>query len=347
MYKFGICGHFGGNKDLLNGQTVKTKILTQELRLALGSESVQIVDTYGWRENPAKLFMKCFKLIKDSENIIILPAHNGVKIFVPLFALLNTKFQRKIHYAVIGGWLPEFVKKEKYLLYFLKKFNNILVETSVMKAKLNEVGLSNIAILTNFKKLDILNEEELVYNTTIPYKLCTFSRVMKEKGIEDAIDAVVKINGEYKDVVYTLDIYGQIEENYIVRFNEIMKSVPNYIQYKGSIPYNNSVEILKNYFLLLFPTRFKTEGIPGTVIDAYASGVPVLASKWDSANEIISDKTGFVFKYQDIDDMKGILGVILSNPNEIFERKINCLNSAREYTSENTINKLLAYLEGE
>ncbi len=45
MYKVGVCGHFGGEKNLLNGQTVKTKLLTKELRLALGTQDVNIVDT--------------------------------------------------------------------------------------------------------------------------------------------------------------------------------------------------------------------------------------------------------------------------------------------------------------
>lgn len=50
MYKVGVCGHFGSEKNLLNGQTVKTKLLTKELRLALGTQDVNIVDTHGWKK---------------------------------------------------------------------------------------------------------------------------------------------------------------------------------------------------------------------------------------------------------------------------------------------------------
>ena len=31
MYKIGICGHYGGGKNCLDGQTIKTKIITKEL----------------------------------------------------------------------------------------------------------------------------------------------------------------------------------------------------------------------------------------------------------------------------------------------------------------------------
>ena len=40
-----------------------------------------------------------------------------------------------------------------------------------------------------------------------PLPLCTFSRVMKEKGIEDAVYAVRTVNEHFGRTVYTLDIY--------------------------------------------------------------------------------------------------------------------------------------------
>lgn len=46
-----------------------------------------------------------------------------------------------------------------------------------------------------------------------PLPLCTFSRVMKEKGIEDAVNAVKSVNKYFGRVVYTLDIYGQVDSN--------------------------------------------------------------------------------------------------------------------------------------
>ena len=36
MIKIGVCGHFGGNRNFLDGQTVKTKIITRELQKKYG-----------------------------------------------------------------------------------------------------------------------------------------------------------------------------------------------------------------------------------------------------------------------------------------------------------------------
>ena len=51
--------------------------------------------------------MKC-------EHVVILPAQNGVKVFIPLFVFLKN-FRKKLHYIVIGGWLPNFIEKKKFL----------------------------------------------------------------------------------------------------------------------------------------------------------------------------------------------------------------------------------------
>ena len=117
-------------------------------------------------------------------------------------------------------------------------------------------------------------------------------------------------------------------------FNKIKEQFPEYIKYKGCIDSDKSVEVLKNYFLLLFPTRFKTEGIPGTIIDAFAAGVPVIYSKWENCDEILENKVnGVVFEFEDIENFKDKLDNI-NNIINISEAKKNCLLSAQKYTEE-------------
>ena len=128
----------------------------------------------------------------------------------------------------------------------------------------------------------------------------------------------------------TLDIYGQIEEDYKERFEELQHSFPDYISYKGSVDFDKSVEILKGYFVLLFPTHFKTEGIPGTIIDAYAAGIPVIASKWNSADEVITEGvTGHIYNFMHLSEL--LLNSALDAPENMENMKENCLKKAEEF----------------
>ncbi len=43
--KICVCGHFGFGQNLLNGQTIKTKIVAEELDSVYGSENIIKIDT--------------------------------------------------------------------------------------------------------------------------------------------------------------------------------------------------------------------------------------------------------------------------------------------------------------
>lgn len=333
--KVTIIGHFAFGQNLLNGQTVKTKIIANELEKQLGEEQVLKIDSCGGKKVLLKMFFKAICALKNSKNVIILPAHNGLRFFAPILTFFNRFYKRKLFYIVIGGWLAQFLEKRKKLEKQLKRFDGIYVETNTMKKALENKGFQNIYIMPNCKDLKILQEEELVYPTGEPYRLCTFSRVMKEKGIEDAVNAVKSINEELGRTIYTLDIYGQIDEKQTEWFNELQKSFPEYIRYGGLVAYDKSVEVLKNYFALLFPTRFYTEGIPGTIIDAYSAGVPVISAKWENYTDVcVEGKTALSYPIWANNDLKEILKNSLDRRERLLEMKKLCLQEAKKYTKE-------------
>ena len=341
MSKVCVIGHFGYGYDLLNGQTIKTKNITKALNEEYGLENVGTIDTHG---GISKLPIIIFKTILASyryKNIIMLPAHNGIKFFTPLLALLSKVTSCKMHYVVIGGWLCTFLREHQWLIDKLKYFNGIYVETNSMKGDLEEIGFTNVFVMPNFKHLHILKPEELVYQYEEPFKLCTFSRVMKEKGIEDAIEAVKNINQSFGKVVYELDIYGQVDEGYKEQFNAIMSSVPSYIRYCGNVKYDETTEALKDYFLLLFPTKFYTEGIPGTIIDAYSAGVPVVCSRWENFAEIVDEgKVGYGYEFAS-DELRGVLVDIYKNGiYKTNKMKLNSVLEAAEYLPNRVIKNL-------
>ena len=332
MKKICICGHFSFKRELLNGQTIKTKIICSELEKEYGSNTVIRVDTAGNKLSQIISLAKMVIALAICENIIILPARNGVKIIAPFLEKFNRLFKRRLHYIVIGGWLPEYIERRNKLSKSLKKFDYIYVETLTMKQALDNYGFKNIIVMPNFKDLTILQPEDLVYSYSPPFKLCTFSRVTKEKGISDIIEVVKKVNSEQNFTAYTLDIYGPIDKNYSDEFGDISKNFPKYIQYKGEVKYDGSVNILKQYFALVFPTKYYTEGVPGTIIDAYAAGVPVIASKWESFEDVVNDGiTGIGYEFNNNDDLKSVLDSILFEPDLIIEMKKACLLKSKEY----------------
>lgn len=326
-----MIGHFGFGKELLNGQTIKTKTVTTELERQLGADQIIKIDTHGGVSVLPKVICQMAKAFRSCENIIIFPAHNGVRVFVPLCVFFNRFHQRKLHYVVIGGWLDSLLDGHSALVRLLKNFTGIYVETQSMQRALNQRGLSNVVVMPNFKNLHILDKSELVYSTGKPYRLCTFSRVMKEKGIEDAIEAVKKINESHEEVLFELDIFGQVDDGQLQWFENLEAGFPKYIRYGGFVPFDKTVDVLKNYYALLFPTYYSGEGFAGTLLDAMAAGVPVVASDWKYNSEIvIPGKTGILVKAMDREILVQALESTLDDWWNAM--KVSCIKEARKHS---------------
>lgn len=339
-----VLGHFGEGKNLLNGQTVKTKSITEELQNQLGKERVLKIDTHGGAKTLLKAPFQVLHALKNSANVLIFPAHNGLRVYAPLLAFFNRFYRRKLHYVVIGGWLPEFLKRRKHLSKCLKRFDGIYTETAMMKKALEAQGFDNVLVMPNCKKLTVLSEDELVYPDGIPYKLCTFSRVMREKGIGDAVKAVTDVNTALGYEAFSLDIYGQVDPAQTEWFDELKSGFPSYIRYGGEVPFDQSVEILKNYFALLFPTYYQGEGFAGTLIDAFSAGVPVIATDWKYNAEIVDGNVGFVYPAGDEQALMRLLKSLASAPETVLGMKDACLARARVYLPASALSVLTGVL---
>lgn len=343
--KIGFIGYFAVGKSKAGGQEAKTCAVVRALGKHYPRRDLRRLDTGNWKRTPWHFLNKVLYLVRTCHVLVIFPAQKSVRILAPLLVLTGKPLLRKLHYVVIGGWLPGMTKQKKWLAYFLKKFDGIYVETCSMKTALEKQGFTNVFIMPNFKDLSVLSEKELVYTTQEPFAFCTFSRVMKEKGIEDAINAITQLNTRAGRTVATLDIYGKIDDNYMERFKEFQQTFPSYIHYKGIVVPNQSVNALKNYFALLFPTHYATEGIPGTLIDAYAAGIPVISGLWANHKDIfIENKTGLGFPMNDQTVLLDCIRRAVEKPDIFNAMKPLCLQEAQKYIPQEAIRVLLVRL---
>ena len=348
MKKASVIGHFAVGHQYLNGQTIKTKIVAGELARVFGADQIGIVDTHGGSRVLLKAPFQVVQALKNSKNVVILPAKNGLRVYAPLLAVCRRFFRnRKLHYVVIGGWLPQFLETRKLLAKSLKNFDCIYVETNTMKSALEQQGFSNVYVTPNCKDLTILTEAELVLSHQEPYKLCTFSRVMREKGIGDAVEAVKTVNEALGRQVFSLDIYGQVDPAQTAWFENLQKAFPESVRYGGMVPFDKSVEVLKKYFALLFPTYYEGEGFAGTLIDAFSAGVPVIASDWKYNAEIVNERVGCVYPTGKQEAFVEILMQIAEEPVRILGKKRACLAEAQKYRIDQALRVLVDQIEGE
>ena len=253
-----------------------------------------------------------------------------------MFSILKKVFKNKIHYCVIGGNIADLLKSNPKQVKSIKIIDNFYVETSDSMEGLINLNITNVFLLRNFKQIESLTKEQLSDNSTEPYKFCTFSRVLEQKGITDAINAVLKINEEYGKVICLLDIYGPIDDGYKEKFSGLIEDNSS-CKYRGIIESNKSVEVLKGYYCLLFPTKFQTEGIPGTLIDGFASGIPVISADWIRCRQLITDgENGMIYAFSDEKELIEKMKYAINNPEYVYRLRLGSLRTYEQYRPENS-----------
>ena len=338
--KIAILGHFGGKETFLDGQTIKTKIYYEELRKKTDWD-IACIDTYYKRKNPVKLLLQLLWNLSTRKHIVVLLSRNGRRFFFPILSFFAKVRKVRVYHSLIGAELGKQTQDDPRFVAYLNSFAVNWVETSKLRDRLESHGVRNAELLPNFKKLQLVDLATLT-PPQMPYRLCTFSRVMKQKGIEDAIEAVKAANEKLGKEFYVLDIYGQMDTNETQWFEDLKRTFPSCVRYGGQIPYEKSVEVLKDSLALLFPTRFYTEGIPGTIVDAYAAGLPVITARWENYEDVFQEGvTGISYAFGDVEQLTQALLRVAADPEQLLKMKPDCAEKAHTFMPQKSVKKII------
>lgn len=332
--KIGLIGRIDPDCKLFDGQTVKTRMMHRLLCEMYGEESIVTVDTYDYKHRAPMVMADFARCLASCDRLVVLLSTNGRRVFFPLLSFASKHMGKKVYHNLIGGWLASNLEKYPKWVDYLNSFEVNWVEAHALVERLSEKGVRNSEYLPNFKYFSG-GEVEARANRRLDdqFHFCTFSRVMEQKGITDAATAVEQLCSEGRQC--RLDVYGPIDEGYKQDFERIVESSPH-VEYKGCVAPEESVGTVAGYDALLFPTKWKPEGIPGTIIDALTAGVPVIASKWQYYDEMLEDGvTGFGCKLGSQNELAGVIRqfIALEDTRRAAMREA-CLKRAQAYSPE-------------
>lgn len=128
-------------------------------------------------------------------------------------------------------------------------------------------------------------------------KFAFISRIMKEKGIDQYLDAAKVIKKEYPNTEF--HICGFCEEAYEDILNEMARE--EIIIYHGMI--RDVANFLKDIHCVVHPTYYP-EGISNVLLEACASGRPIITTNRSGCREVVDNGiNGFVVMEKDSKDL--------------------------------------------
>lgn len=346
QHKIGLIGRVDPCCTMSDGQTVKTRTVWRMLCDRYGEEYVVVVDTLSYKKEPVRVAREYRRCMKECDDVVVLLSRNGRKFFFPLLARQATRNGKRVYHSLIGGSLADNARQNPRLVEQLKAFQVNWVESRDMVAELASLGVGNCSFLPNFKQLAPLREDELAAPTGRPRRLCMFARMTEKKGVKEAIDAVGILCGRDGVDAWALDLYGPIDQGFRKEFEAALANAP-FARYCGCADPGESVRVLRGYWAMLFPTRWESEGFPGTVIDAFAAGIPVVASRWAYYSEILSDGvTGFSYEYGgDASALASAIDRLADNDYRMMDFKRACLQRAAAYSADELFGRMAERIE--
>lgn len=345
--RISIIGHFGGNENFVDGQTVKVKSLYNAI-IKQDPISVDIVDTYFvMTHNIFKFLWNLLKCLLLDKKIIFLPAFRGRQYMFAFFYYIGLILHKDIYHDCIAGSLDQEIPNHKKWVKYLNSFKSNWMENPAQVEKLKAAGINNAVYVPNFKNINPLSNDDIItIRYEKPYRFCTFSRVEEMKGIEDALEAIQCINNKYGECVAVLDVYGPIQQGQETWFQTVISKYSDICHYKGVVPPDKSVEVLSDYFALLFPTRYYTEGMPGTIIDAMFAGIPVIARRWAWCDNMINNgNNGYTYDFNHPELLKEIIEDVINKPDKLISLKSNCLKEAEKYSESNVLEQIKTLMQ--
>ncbi len=360
-----IIGTFGYSNNQLDGQTIKTRNVYDLIRAKHDGE-VSYIDTLDVRSKPWILFTMVWRMIK-CDKLVLIPCTNNLNILFPVAYYLSRLFKFDIIHICIGGWQVEYFVGSKTIMKsdginecgqnsnkprwtphplqmkLNKKIKVIMPEMKTEIKELKELGFTNLDFFPNFRMVNPSLKKALPKKADT-LRLIFMARIMKQKGYETVFKFAEYAKNKQMNVL--IDFYGQInldEESY---FMSLVESHSENVSYRGYLSPDKITSTLMEYDMMMLPTRFYTESLPGTILDSYIAGIPIIATKWKYAEEFIEDgRTGFIVPFKNgQDEFDRKINLIYDDREKLAQMKESAAKEAINYSEETAWNRLKKYL---
>lgn len=172
--------------------------------------------------------------------------------------------------------------------------------------------------LERFIPLDYPSEEKIQF--------AFISRIMKEKGIDQYLEAAEYIHNKYPNTVF--HVCGFCEQEYEKKLKDLMEN--GIIVYHGMV--RDIKTILKDVHCTIHPTYYP-EGISNVLLESSACARPIITTNRAGCREVIDDKiNGYIVKQKDSQDLITKIEKFLSLSYE--ERKMMGLAGRKKVEKE-------------
>jgi len=291
-----------------------------------------------------KLVKKLVKFDPDLVYFSVMPVGMGfLRDFIYIYIL--KMFRAKLIFHLNNRGIPHFSEKWIWRKMYNSAFSNvniIHVSENLLHSEIDILELKN----TNYF---------VVHNTTKDFQitrgnkspnfpvLLFISNLFQEKGLMVLLEAILEVRKQIPGIM--LKIYGAsrgaIEDSLYKEFI-FQNGMSDYVEFNESVYDDKKVKALESADIFVFPSYFKEECFPLSLLEAMQAELPIIATNIGAIPEMIENGvSGILIDPQDPGMLQSAIEVLIKNPNMRHQLgKMAAEKFHREYAMEHFEKKM-------
>ena len=321
------------------GVTIKNKLIFDVLS---ESQRIDVLKKPSWMSRQIYQSLNLLSVLLPNQKLIIGVSAAGQKsqrVTRMLYLFARNNMRRSL-YFMMGGQERYKIAKDQALIKQYSCYQKIYVETDTMRRCLVEAGMNNVAVFPNCRKRSEQDVRAIRHSGNI--RCVFFSIIQPEKGVDLIIDAAKELT----DVEFFF--YGPIKKEYESEFLSNIHDLNN-VRYKGLFTGTDADKYkeLSAYDILLLPTRWKNEGVPGILVESKIAGLAEIVSNQNYNAEIVTNKKdGIVLGENTVDCLKAAIRSLADDYQALEAMKYESWLSAKKFLVENYVDEFNIQLGG-
>lgn len=308
----------------------------------------QLIDTW----NPAMLGQLRAALKEEAPDIIHVHKLRGLSPAVwsaagsvaPLFQTCHD-YEVMSPEGTLRGWLGEMARSQAWVLRPYQRMrasmsSRVNVVTAPSRYTLSTITAAGFfararqAVVPNSHGMTTAQLRDVRASHSYgsadgPLRFLYLGRLETAKGIDVLVDAFTRVTRERPEAELHLAGFGSLEDE-LRSWSESSRS----IQFHGAVFGKAKQELIRACDVLIVPSVWpEVFGI--VVVEAYAQGKPVIASRIGGLPELICEgETGFLIPADDASALYETMVKLIDEPDSIRSMREACFQEAERYTVE-------------
>jgi len=206
---------------------------------------------------------------------------------------LKLPFFVKVHGTDVNE-NTQFSARKKSMKKWLNKADTIFCASNALLKSLQSIGIKEEKLTVNYNGV---NAEIFfpIKNKPKKQQLVFVGSLINTKGVNELLDAFIVAKKQCADL--ELDILGEGPMKATLAKIITEENLNQSIRLQGSLPLSDVAKFIRNANVLVLPSY--REGVPNVLLEAFASGTPVVSTKVGGIPEVVNEKVGLLVNAKD------------------------------------------------